>query len=176
MAMLPKQIFSHLREKTWRTLWQCQQRSNLHRKLTAVPFLTNSRQSSSDQSSSSSPPKQKRESYLSFINKNVKLLSEEMWTKLKSPNLDTMFDQNRVLWHFDGPDTIKDFIVHSDAEIGGKSSAGVTMSRNNKLLFHGNLCTELPRDGETKRSGYCALRTKQSYVSILYIIELNTTK
>ena len=132
----------------------------------ALAGLRISRQSSSDHSSDSNPQSQKRESYLSFLNRNVKLLGEEMWTKIKSPNLDTMFDQNRVLWHFNGPDSIEDFVVHTDAEIGGKSTAGVTVSRNNKLLFYGNLCTEVPRDGQTQRSGYCALRTKQAYVSI----------
>nr|XP_054759733.1 complex I intermediate-associated protein 30, mitochondrial-like [Lytechinus pictus] len=159
MAMIPKHLVCRLRENTRRTLWQFKQSSYLQRQSIAIPFLSNSRLSSSDQRSKS------REGYFSFLNRNVKLLGEEMWTKIRSPNLDTMFDQNRVLWHFNGPESIEDFIVHTDAEIGGRSTAGLTVSRNNKLLFHGNLCTEVPRDGETKRSGYCALRSKQAYKS-----------
>ncbi|XP_072166653.1 complex I intermediate-associated protein 30, mitochondrial-like [Diadema setosum] len=108
---------------------------------------------------------QRRESLLKYFNRNVKMLGEEMMTKLRSPNLDTMFDQNRVLWHFRGPESVDDFTVQTDKDIGGKSTAALSISRNNKLLFHGNLCTEVPRDGETERSGYCAIRSKQVYGS-----------
>ncbi|XP_071478667.1 complex I intermediate-associated protein 30, mitochondrial-like [Diadema antillarum] len=107
----------------------------------------------------------RRESLLKYFNRNVKMWGEEMMTKLRSPNLDTMFDQNRVLWHFRGPESVDDFSVQTDKDIGGRSTAALSVSRNNKLLFHGNLCTEVPRDGETARSGYCAIRSKQVYGS-----------
>lgn len=153
-------------QTTW-TLLRCHRHTSIVNQARASLIAVKNRQSSSDSTTSNSGPatKKKRESYLSYFNRNVKLLGQEMVTKIKSPNLDIMFDQNRVLWHFQGPDSINDFVVHTDAEIGGKSTADLSVSRNNKLLFHGNLCTEVPRDGETKRSGYCAMRSKQNFRS-----------
>uniref|UniRef100_A0A8C4UQ70 Complex I intermediate-associated protein 30, mitochondrial n=1 Tax=Falco tinnunculus TaxID=100819 RepID=A0A8C4UQ70_FALTI len=46
-------------------------------------------------------------------------------------------------------------------EIGGKSEVYLKLGRNNQAaLLYGNLNTEVPRDGETKYSGYCSMRAK----------------
>ena len=92
---------------------------------------------------------------------------KEMMSKGKIVN-----EQSRVIWQYEGPDSVNCFLVSSDEVIGGKSRAYVTSSRNNKLLFYGKVDTTLPRDGETARSGYCYMQLKERYVSVLQFMIL----
>ena len=115
-----------------------------------------------------SPGIQKKgESYLTFFIRNIRY----KWLELKdfvAPRV-LRQEQSRVIWQFEGPESIERFRVTSDESIGGKSKAYLTSSRNNKLLFYGRLSTELPKDGVTERSGYCYLQMKERYVSCLIL-------
>ena len=117
------------------------------------------------QSDSSSKVETEKESYSDFLTRNFKMWGQEIYDRLRGSNLDTMFDTTRTLWRFAGSDSFRDFQVLTDQAIGGQSWAKMEPSRNNKLLFHGNLCTTVPRDGETARSGYCSLKSRQQFVS-----------
>lgn len=115
------------------------------------------------------------QSFYGSFRKNLQLMKEEFVTKLKSPNLDTMFDRSRILWQYTGPESLKDFKLITDKDIGGGSTAELAISRNNKLLFQGNLNTDIPRDGQTVRSGYCALRTLNKYGSFNRKLQIDLT-
>ncbi|WAR20236.1 CIA30-like protein [Mya arenaria] len=53
---------------------------------------------------------------------------------------------------------INSWFVSADSDSGdGKSRAELIVSPNKKALFCGNLITEVPQDGVTKRSGFCNL-------------------
>ncbi|XP_071801718.1 complex I intermediate-associated protein 30, mitochondrial-like [Asterias amurensis] len=106
-----------------------------------------------------------KEPYSKFLSRNFKLFGKEVYDKLTCSTVDTMFDTSRSLWDFSGPESLKDFKVQTDQTIGGNSWARIDTSRNNKLLFHGDLCTTVPRDGETARSGYCAMQARQQFGS-----------
>ncbi|XP_074440695.1 complex I intermediate-associated protein 30, mitochondrial isoform X2 [Larus michahellis] len=58
----------------------------------------------------------------------------------------------------------KDYLVGPGGhpfKIGGKSEVYLKLGRNNQAaLLYGTLNTEVPRDGETKYSGYCSMRAK----------------
>ncbi|NXG70654.1 CIA30 protein, partial [Baryphthengus martii] len=72
-----------------------------------------------------------------------------------------LLEQTRVLWEFRSPEDLKKWVISSDIEIGGKSEVYLKMCRNNQgALLYGTLNTEVPRDGETKYSGYCSMRAK----------------
>ncbi|XP_074765656.1 complex I intermediate-associated protein 30, mitochondrial [Athene noctua] len=72
-----------------------------------------------------------------------------------------LLEQTRVLWEFRGQEDLKKWVISSDREIGGKSEVFLKMGRNNQTaLLYGTLNTEVPRDGETKYSGYCSMRAK----------------
>ncbi|XP_038066651.1 complex I intermediate-associated protein 30, mitochondrial-like [Patiria miniata] len=128
-------------------------------------LLCRHQQSDSSSNSSSSTDTSKKEPYSKFLTRNLKMWGGEIYDRLVCSNLDTMFDTTRSMWRFAGTDSFKDFQVLTDQDIGGQSWAKLEPSRNNKLLFHGNLCTTVPRDGETARSGYCSLKSKQQFVS-----------
>lgn len=103
----------------------------------------------------------KGESYYQYFKRNFKLL----WLAFKNHAVSGEMggEQSRVIWRYEGLESINNFKVNSDEDIGGKSRAYVTSSRNNKLLFYGQVSTDVPRDGKTEKSGYCNLQLKQRY-------------
>lgn len=82
------------------------------------------------------------------------------------PLTEHILEQNRVIWEFRGSDSLEQWTVSSDREIGGKSETYLKLGRNNTTCFlYGTLCSAPPRDGETRYSGYCTLRSKQPLAS-----------
>lgn len=86
------------------------------------------------------------------------------------PLIEHMLEQNRVVWEFRGPESLKEWTVSSDREIGGQSEISLTLGKHNTCFLHGTLNTTPPRDGETRYSGYCTVRSKQPKVGILWLI------
>lgn len=95
------------------------------------------------------------------------------FTKLKNELVDTlvgphgrplrehMLEQNRVIWEFRGPESLKQWTVSCDREIGGQSEAYLKVGKNNSTcFFYGTLRSAPPRDGVTRYSGYCSIRAK----------------
>nr|XP_020649439.1 complex I intermediate-associated protein 30, mitochondrial isoform X2 [Pogona vitticeps] len=70
-------------------------------------------------------------------------------------------EQTRVVWQFRSEEDLKQWVISSDAEIGGKSEVYLKLGKNNQsAVLYGTIDTTVPRDGETKYSGYCAMKTK----------------
>ncbi|XP_028837197.1 complex I intermediate-associated protein 30, mitochondrial [Denticeps clupeoides] len=100
------------------------------------------------------------------IRKHFGLLKDEFVQRWKGPEgrplLEIMLEQTRVLWDFRGPGSLENWIVSSDREIGGRSEAYLKLGRNSTTcLLYGTLCSVPPRDGETRYSGYCTMRSSQ---------------
>ncbi|KAG8540048.1 hypothetical protein GDO81_019926, partial [Engystomops pustulosus] len=99
------------------------------------------------------------------LKKHLGLAVKEAVDHLRGPNgkslREDLLEQTNVVWEFRRPEDLKNWVVSSDVEIGGKSQAYLKLGNNEQTgLFYGVLNNELPRDGETKYSGYCTLRTK----------------
>ncbi|XP_071961902.1 complex I intermediate-associated protein 30, mitochondrial-like [Antedon mediterranea] len=116
------------------------------------------------------------ESITAYWRRNLKLLSGEVFDKLRGSKLDTMYDTHKVIMSSESKDIINKFVVHTDHAIGGKSWAKLCMSRNNRLLFHGELKTTLPKDGVTERSGYCGIKSKQLYGAFDKKVQIDLTQ
>ncbi|NXS65045.1 CIA30 protein, partial [Pandion haliaetus] len=72
-----------------------------------------------------------------------------------------LLEQTKVMWEFRSQEDLNKWVISSDVEIGGKSEVYLKLGRNNQAaLLYGTLNTEVPRDGETKYSGYCSMRAK----------------
>ncbi|XP_015245984.1 PREDICTED: complex I intermediate-associated protein 30, mitochondrial [Cyprinodon variegatus] len=107
---------------------------------------------------------------LEGVKKHFKLLRQEFADRLVGPEgkpiIEHMLEQNRVIWEFRGPESLQNWTVSSDREIGGQSEIYLKLGRNNDTCFlYGTLCSAPPRDGETRYSGYCTMRSKQPLVS-----------
>ncbi|KAK6306879.1 hypothetical protein J4Q44_G00220270 [Coregonus suidteri] len=99
------------------------------------------------------------------MRKHFTLLKNEFlgrWTGPEGkPLIEHFLEQTRVIWEFRGPESLEQWTVSSDREIGGRSEAYLKLGRNNATcLMYGTLCSAPPRDGETRYSGYCTLRSK----------------
>lgn len=106
---------------------------------------------------------------LEGIKKNFTLLKKEFSDRWVGPEgkplLEHMLEQNRVIWEFKCPESLEQWTVSSDHEIGGKSEVYLKMGRTGQSCFlYGNLNSTPPRDGETRYSGYCSMRSRQPQV------------
>ncbi|XP_010164621.1 complex I intermediate-associated protein 30, mitochondrial [Antrostomus carolinensis] len=95
----------------------------------------------------------------------LSMLKEETENFLRGPGghplSQYLLEQTRVLWEFRSQEDLNKWVISSDVEIGGKSEVYLKLGRNNQgALLYGTLNTEVPRDGETKYSGYCSMRAK----------------
>lgn len=111
---------------------------------------------------------------LEGIKKNFTLLKQEFSNRWVGPEgkpiIEHMLEQNRVIWEFRGPESLDQWTVSSDREIGGQSEVYLKLGRNNNTcLLYGTLSSTPPRDGETRYSGYCTMRSKQPLVSALLV-------
>uniref|UniRef100_A0A3B3E0U3 Complex I intermediate-associated protein 30, mitochondrial n=1 Tax=Oryzias melastigma TaxID=30732 RepID=A0A3B3E0U3_ORYME len=106
---------------------------------------------------------------LEGIKKHFALLKKELtdpWVGPEGrPLIEHMLEQNRVVWEFRGPESLEQWTLSSDREIGGQSEIHLKLGRNNNTCFlYGTLCSAPPKDGETRYSGYCTVRSKQPLV------------
>ncbi|KAG7466120.1 hypothetical protein MATL_G00161620 [Megalops atlanticus] len=104
------------------------------------------------------------------IQKHFGLLKDEIVQRFEGPEgrplHEHLLEQTRVMWEFRGQESLHQWVVSTDREIGGRSEAYVKLGRNNTTcLLYGTLCSTPPRDGETRYSGYCTLRSKQPLAS-----------
>uniref|UniRef100_G3WX76 Complex I intermediate-associated protein 30, mitochondrial n=1 Tax=Sarcophilus harrisii TaxID=9305 RepID=G3WX76_SARHA len=77
------------------------------------------------------------------------------------PLHEILLENTRVMWQFRSNEDLDKWLVTSDRTIGGRSKAFLKMASNNQsALFYGILNTEPPHDGETQRSGYCAMTSR----------------
>lgn len=105
-----------------------------------------------------------------FLKTQLSLLKDETKEHIVGPGgrplNEYLLEQTRVVWEFRSQEDLNKWVVSSDVEIGGKSEVYLKLGRNNQAaLLYGTLNTEVPRDGETKYSGYCSMRAKPLVVS-----------
>lgn len=102
---------------------------------------------------------------INFLKTQLSLLKEETKDYLIGPGgyplSQYLLEQTKVLWEFRSQEDLNKWVISSDVEIGGKSEVYLKLGRNNQAaLLYGTINTEVPRDGETKYSGYCSMRAK----------------
>ncbi|XP_036699032.1 complex I intermediate-associated protein 30, mitochondrial isoform X3 [Balaenoptera ricei] len=77
------------------------------------------------------------------------------------PLHEVLMEQAKVVWQFRGKEDLDKWIVTSDKAIGGRSEVFLKMGKSNRsALLYGTLSSEAPQDGESDRSGYCAMISK----------------
>lgn len=115
---------------------------------------------------------------LEGIRKNFTQLKKEFFDRWVGPEgkpiIEHMLEQNRVIWEFRGPESLEQWTVSSDQDIGGESEVHLKLGRNNTTcLLYGTLVSTPPKDGETRYSGYCSMRSKKLLVSLLLPRKVN---
>ncbi|KAI2657942.1 Complex I intermediate-associated protein 30, mitochondrial [Labeo rohita] len=93
------------------------------------------------------------------IKKHIGLLKDEFvlrWTGPEGkPLIEHMLEQTRVQWEFRGPESLSQWVVSSDQEIGGRSEAYIKLGKNNTTcLLYGTLCSAPPPPHLTEKKHY----------------------
>ncbi|XP_031528795.1 complex I intermediate-associated protein 30, mitochondrial isoform X3 [Vicugna pacos] len=99
------------------------------------------------------------------INDHFRYLKDEIvnyWLGPEGrPLHEVLLEQAKVVWQFRGKEDLDKWTVTSDKTIGGRSEVFLKMGKNNQsALLYGTLSSEAPQDGESGRSGYCAMISK----------------
>lgn len=77
------------------------------------------------------------------------------------PLHEVLLEQAKVVWQFRGKEDLDKWVVTSDKTIGGRSEVFLKMGKNNQsALVYGTLSSDAPLDGESSRSGYCAMMSR----------------
>jgi len=80
-----------------------------------------------------------------------------------------------VFWRFYEESSLDHWIVTSDSDHAeGFSKCDLKIGHQGYGLFHGNLCSRVPKDGRIQNAGYCNMITKRVSVTfhILYLFLL----
>lgn len=99
----------------------------------------------------------------------IKLWKEEMKETFEfDPVMVFRPGETDVVWKFSGEDSLKDWVATSDKDNNeGYSSCSLSINKQGKGLFSGELVTRVPKDGRIKRAGYCNIRTLTARVSFI---------
>lgn len=106
---------------------------------------------------------------LQEIKKQLGLLKADIiehWNGPEGKDLkEYLQEQNKVIWEFRGPESLDQWTTSCDREIGGQSEVFLKLGKNDTCFLYGTLSSTPPRDGETRYSGYCTMRSKQQLAS-----------
>ncbi|XP_076464014.1 complex I intermediate-associated protein 30, mitochondrial-like [Babylonia areolata] len=70
----------------------------------------------------------------------------------------------KCVWNFHGREKVDAWKVTADSDNKqGFSQANFVFSQNRTGLFYGHLSRQVPKDGVTKRAGYCSIRSPTKY-------------
>lgn len=98
---------------------------------------------------------------LKELKHEVGLWSEELKERFENdPILTYRPGEVDVQWQFGTEDSLKKWLVTSDSDNNeGFSKSSLTLTKEGKGLFSGNLDMRIPKDGRVKRAGYCNMKT-----------------
>jgi len=98
----------------------------------------------------------------------AKFKDEVVW-KFRCDNAVAMqHGDYEVVWKFDNKETVDSWKVTTDKDNNeGQSTAELVMTANHHALFRGLLDTTVPKDGVTKRTGYCNIQSPPNFVRSL---------
>lgn len=96
-----------------------------------------------------------------MIKPELELFKDEVKEKFKMDSIYGSFGGDyEKIFAFDDKAVIDSFIVTTDKDNEeGQSSADFVMSETGKGMFTGVLDTRVPKDGITKRTGYCQIKS-----------------
>ncbi len=73
------------------------------------------------------------------------------------------------LWKFGNQEVLDSWVTTADRDHNeGQSTAEFVLGPGKQGIFRGNLSVDVPKDGKTKQSGYCNIRSPMNHVNKLY--------
>ncbi|RZC42020.1 complex I intermediate-associated protein 30, mitochondrial [Asbolus verrucosus] len=107
------------------------------------------------------PIKERMRLGLQELKKEIELWKKEIKEDFESdPVLAFRPGETDIMWKFGTEESLQQWVVTSDSDHNeGYSKGSLTLTNTGKGLFSGELSTKVPKDGRTKRAGYCNIKT-----------------
>lgn len=109
---------------------------------------------------------------LKELKSEIALWKDEMKDRLENdPILVYRPGETDIQWQFNTEDSLNTWVVTSDKSNNeGFSTCSLTLNKYGNGVFSGDLDTRVPKDGKTKRAGYCNMITQRFRVCLCAII------
>ncbi|TPX30609.1 hypothetical protein SmJEL517_g05846 [Synchytrium microbalum] len=101
----------------------------------------------------------------SYLRRSWKYMNQEVQSGLK---FDLQWAKEMQMFQFGTVDDLQEWIVGSDADIGGLSEAYWGLTPQNTGLFWGKLSTEIPPKSKLVRSGYAGIRSRERPITLFH--------
>ncbi|XP_063696806.1 complex I intermediate-associated protein 30, mitochondrial [Culicoides brevitarsis] len=156
---LPR-LLSHSRRETWKTF-----------NTTAVNYDVWERSRKGTQYEQHTADRLSRKDHilngLKMLKSEIKLWQEEVKEHLTmDPILAYRPGEVDIAYQFTTKEEIEKWVVTADSDHGqGFSSAAFDLSPAGYGLFHGNVRSDVPKDGRIKRAGYCNVKSPKAMKS-----------
>ncbi|KAI8926423.1 complex I intermediate-associated protein 30-domain-containing protein [Entophlyctis helioformis] len=107
-----------------------------------------------------------------YVRRSLSFLREETVTALK---FDHTWKLEKPLFDFKELQSLEQWIVGCDADIGGLSEAYWGQTPQKTALFWGTLSTEVPPNANFERSGYAGIRSKEKPFTLFHHPRIDTS-
>ncbi|KAI8898140.1 complex I intermediate-associated protein 30-domain-containing protein [Globomyces pollinis-pini] len=84
-------------------------------------------------------------------------------------------ETQKLLFKFNNIETLQDWLVGSDADLGGYSEAYWGLTPENTALFWGTISTKVPEGLSIERSGYAGIRSKEKELTLFHRPRIDTS-
>ncbi|TPX59007.1 hypothetical protein PhCBS80983_g02803 [Powellomyces hirtus] len=108
----------------------------------------------------------------SYFKRSWSYVREETVAAVK---FDTGWKKEMPMFQFRKVEDLEDWIVGSDADIGGLSEAYWGLTPENSALFWGTISTKVPEGAKIDRSGYAGVRSQQRPLTLFHRPRYDTT-
>ncbi|KAI8824535.1 complex I intermediate-associated protein 30-domain-containing protein [Fimicolochytrium jonesii] len=108
----------------------------------------------------------------SYFKRSFKYVADEAVAAIK---FDTSWKKEMPLFQFSTVNDLQDWVVGSDADIGGLSEAYWGLTPQQTALFWGSISTQIPEGAKLERSGYAGIRSQQRPLTLFHHPRYDTT-
>ncbi|KAJ1540747.1 Complex I intermediate-associated protein 30, mitochondrial [Nowakowskiella sp. JEL0078] len=95
---------------------------------------------------------------------------------LAAIRMDHGWKQEMSMFDFHSKEHLEQWVVGSDADIGGYSEAYWGLTQQNNAMLWGTLSTEIPSNSKIERSGYAGIRSKELPLTLLHRPRFDTSR
>ncbi|KAI9341544.1 complex I intermediate-associated protein 30-domain-containing protein [Zopfochytrium polystomum] len=100
-----------------------------------------------------------------YLSRSANYVKGELASAIR---MDVGWQKELPMFQFDSVEWLENFVVGSDADIGGLSEAYWGLTEQNTGLFWGVLSTTVPEGVKLERSGYAGIRSKERPITLFH--------
>ncbi|KAJ3068756.1 hypothetical protein HDU98_008117 [Podochytrium sp. JEL0797] len=110
-----------------------------------------------------------------YLKRSAKYLTEEATNALKLDGFST-WKRDLPMFQLNSVEALEQFVLGSDADIGGLSEAYWGHTQNNTGMFWGKLNTTVPEGAKFEKSGYAGIKSKERPITMFHRPRFDTSQ